>query len=195
MLDQHQLARTRFPIGSTDKATVREEAVRRGLRTASKPDSQDVCFISRARGRSSFLGARAELHPGLVFDGHGREVGSVDAVELVTIGQRKGLQTAGGAARRFVVDVDVPARRVTVGDESELLSAEVRLTSVTWSCAPVFGEVSAQTSAHGSAAPAVVKPSGRDAILTWRDPRRRVAPGQAVVLYDGDAVVGGGIAT
>jgi tRNA-specific 2-thiouridylase len=195
MLDQHQLARTRFPIGSTDKATVRDEAVRRGLRTASKPDSQDVCFISRARGRSSFLGAHAELHPGRVFDGHGREVGSVDAVELVTIGQRKGLQTAGGAARRFVVDVDVPARRVTVGDESELLRAEVPLTNVTWSCAPVFGEVSAQTSAHGSAAPAVVKPSGRDAILTWREPRRRVAPGQAVVLYDGDAVVGGGIAT
>ena len=194
-MTQAELARTRFPIGGTDKATVRAEASRRGLRTATKPDSQDVCFISRASGRASFLGERLPTHAGRVVDGDGRDVGSVDAVELVTIGQRKGLRTAGAPARRFVVDVDVPGRVVTVGDESDLLRSELALTTVTWSSSPVTGELTAQTSAHGAADAARVEATDAGVVLRWAEPRRRVAPGQSVVLYDGDRVVGGGIAT
>jgi tRNA-specific 2-thiouridylase len=193
-MTQAELARTLFPIGATDKATVRAEASRRGLRTATKPDSQDVCFISRASGRASFLGSRLATHSGRVVDRDGRDVGTVDAVELVTIGQRKGLRTAGGAQRRFVIDVDVAERLVTVGDEVDLLRPELRLTEVTWSSGPVSGEVVAQTSAHGAADLAWVEPTGEGVAVRWSEPHRRVAPGQSVVLYVGDWVVGGGIA-
>src|SRR4051812_18268490 len=115
MLGQSQLARTLLPVGTMTKTEVRERAAALGLRTAAKPDSQDVCFITKSRGRGSFLDQRIALTPGRVVDGSGRQVGQVDAVQLVTLGQRKGLGSAGGAAPRYVVGVDVPGATVTVG--------------------------------------------------------------------------------
>src|SRR4051794_40851489 len=114
MLDQRQLTRTRFPVGELTKNEVRRIADERGLRTASKPDSQDVCFIT-ARGRASFLAPRLTFTPGTVVDGATtREVGTVEAVELVTVGQRKGLNTTGGRHEpRYVVDVDRASATVT----------------------------------------------------------------------------------
>src|SRR5690606_4098351 len=87
MLGQDQLARVMFPVGELTKDEVRAEADRLGLRTASKPDSQDVCFITSTGGRASFLADRVALHPGEVVDRDGEVVGRVEAVELVTIGQ------------------------------------------------------------------------------------------------------------
>ncbi len=95
VLGQRQLARTLLPVGDMTKDAVRAEAVRRGLRTADKPDSQDVCFVTSAAGRQGFLGRRIPLRPGRVVEA-GEEVGRVEAVELVTIGQRRGLGLAGG---------------------------------------------------------------------------------------------------
>lgn len=201
-MTSRELQRVLLPIGSMTKAEVRRIAAERGLRTAAKPDSQDVCFITRERGRASFLGARAELRPGTVVDVEGRTLGTVDAVELVTIGQRRGLDLAGGAGRRFVVDVDVPAATVTVGPPERLLRDEVRLEQVVWTAEPVEGPVLAQSSSHGEPAGAVAALDGGQVVLRWDEPRRRVAPGQSVVLYrqvptdDGpiEAVVGGGLA-
>ena len=168
-----------------------------GLRTADKPDSQDVCFIT-AKGRASFLGARIPLRPGVAVDTAGTPVGTVDAIELVTIGQRRGIDGTGGADdRRYVVDVDVPAARVTVGRAEDLLVSETIVRAVTWSAEPCMGRVLVQTSAHGATAPAhaSIAPDGVLA-LRWDAPHRRVAPGQSAVLYDlGDTyVLGGGIA-
>src|SRR5262245_22136756 len=84
MLDQRALARTLFPVGHFDKATVRAMAADLGLRTAAKPDSQDVCFITSAGGRRDFLGRRMPFHPADVVDTAGRRLGRVDAIELVT---------------------------------------------------------------------------------------------------------------
>ena len=189
-----ELARVLFPIGHLTKPEVRRIAVERGLRTATKPDSQDVCFITRADGRSAFLRERVDLHPGRVVDESGADVGTTDAIELVTVGQRKGLRLAGGAGRRFVLDVDVEAATVTVGPPERLRVAEQRLSSVVWAGDPVTGPVLAQSSAHGRALPATVRADGDLAIVTWDEPTRRVAPGQSVVLYVGDVVVGGGLA-
>jgi len=158
--------------------------------TATKPDSQDVCFITRAAGRGDFLSRRIPLHPARVVDATGVELGEVAAVELVTIGQRKGLELAGGSARRYVTDVDVAARVVTVGDVAELRTDTVELRDLVWSAEPLRGVVSVQVSAHGSAQPATVE--GR--VLRWASPQRRVAPGQSVVLYRDEMVMGGGIA-
>jgi tRNA-specific 2-thiouridylase len=173
---------------------VRAEAERRGLRTADKPDSQDVCFITAARGREGFLGRRIELRPGRIVDETG-DVGSVDAVELVTIGQRRGLGLPGGSAPRYVVDVDVPGATVRVGGERALLRDGLELERVVWAGGPVGGPVGAQCSAHGAPRAAQVTPlpgSGR-ARVAFDRPERRVAVGQSVVLYDGDEVVGGGL--
>jgi tRNA-specific 2-thiouridylase len=194
VLGPDAIARTRFPIGELTKDQVRREAARRGLPTAAKPDSQEVCFIRRREGRGGFLAARGMTGtPGRVVDTSGRTVGRVDAVELVTVGQRRGLGLAGGHAPRYVVDVDVATATVVVGDERDLLCAATPVGRWTWAGEPVRGRVLAQCSAHGAALPADVDPDS--GVLRWVEPRRRVAPGQLVVLYDGDEVVGSAVVT
>ena len=185
VLGQAQLARVLLPVGHLTKSEVRSRAAALGLRTATKPDSQDVCFVTATGGRLAFLGARTELHPAEVVDRSGAAVGRVDAVELVTLGQRRGLGVAGGTGHpRYAVEVDVPGRRVVVAGPEELLVDTVPLGPMSW-VGPALAEgaeVLAQVSAHGTPHPA----SWRDGTLTWRQPQRAVAPGQAVVLYDAD---------
>lgn len=191
MLGPGELSRVQFPVGDLDKAAVRAEAERRELRTADKPDSQDVCFITSTGGRERFLGDRVRLRPARIVDTSGTPVGAAPAVELVTIGQRKGLGLSGGAAPRYVTDVDVDAAVVTVGSRADLLTDRLALSEVAWSGAPVDGPVLVQCSAHGPALPADL----RDGVVHWHEPQRRVAPGQSVVLYVGDVVLGGATAT
>ena len=204
MLDQKELAYTLFPVGHLTKTQVRERASELGLRTASKPDSQDVCFISKTGGRETFLGHRIPFRRARVVDESGTEVGAVDAVELVTIGQRRGLRLPGGSPKQFVLAVDVEAGTVVVGDESRLACDTVMVGSTRWSHEPpaLGASVLVQTSAHGAAREAVLEEIVGDARANaerpdwWREPQRRVAPGQSVVMYD-DAdrvVLGGGIA-
>ncbi len=183
VLGQSQLARTLLPVGDLTKDEVRGRAVALGLRTATKPDSQDVCFIAASGGRNAFLAARTGLHAAEVVDRTGAPVGRVDAVELVTVGQRRGLGAAGGTGRpRYAIEVDVPGRRVVVGGSDDLLRPAVDLGPPSWvGGAPIDGaDVLAQASAHGPARPGAWM-NGR---VLWRQPQRAVAPGQAVVLYD-----------
>jgi tRNA-specific 2-thiouridylase len=195
MLDQAALGRTQFPVGSfASKAELRALAGRLGLRTADKPDSQDVCFITSSAGRDGFLRRRLELHPARVVDRAGVMLGEVPAVELVTIGQRKGLGLAGGGPKRYVIDVDRGAGVVVVGDERELAVAATRVGRPTWVDGPVSGDVLVQASAHGRPAPARLEADGEDVVVGWREPQRRIAPGQSVIFYDLDdrRVHGGG---
>tara|TARA_B100000700_G_scaffold171471_1_gene189438 strand:+ start:386 stop:1408 length:1023 start_codon:yes stop_codon:yes gene_type:complete len=192
MLDQEQLAGLLLPIGHLTKEDVRERAAAMGLRTADKPDSQDVCFITRERGRDDFLRRRIPLTPGRVVDGTGAELGSVEAVEMVTVGQRKGIATAGGGAPRYAVDVDVASATVTVGSAADLLVDETPVLATTWAAGPVpvGTAIAVQTSAHGATEAAIFD---GDAVR-WIRPHRRVAPGQAVVFYEGDELIGGATA-
>jgi tRNA-specific 2-thiouridylase len=193
MLGQHALDRTLLPIGGLTKDQVRTMAAERGLRTASKPDSQDVCFITRADGRASFLARRAALTPGVVLDEEGTELGRVDAVELVTVGQRRGLGLPGGGPPRRALRVDPVHATVTVGSDDDLLVDRQDAGPVSWAAEPVSGPLLVQCSAHGRAEPADVTAQTNGTVtVTWRARHRRVAPGQSVVLYDGDEVVGGG---
>jgi len=200
VLDQHQLARTLLPVGDLTKAEVRAEADRLGLRTATKPDSQDVCFITSSAGRSGFLSKRLDLHPARVVDPDGEQVGEVEAVELVTVGQRRGLGLPGGGETRYVTAVDVPGRTVRIGPARELDVTEVALDTMVWPAGRFEGPVAAQCSAHGDPRPALLTPDPDDprrATLRFDGPERRVAVGQSVVLYDrrADHVVAGGLAT
>ncbi len=197
MLDHDLLGRVLFPVGHLAKADVRAEAARAGLRTAAKPDSQDVCFITATGGRERFLGERIEFRRAAVVDEHGAAVGEVPALELVTVGQRRGLGLAGGGAVRYALDVDPVAATVTVGPHERLLDADLAIDDVRWAAgrAPV-GEVLVQCSAHGAARPATVEADGRGgALVRWRAPERRVAPGQSVVVYDAADTVALGAGT
>jgi tRNA-specific 2-thiouridylase len=189
MLAAGVLRRVRFPVGHLTKDAVRAEAARLGLATAAKPDSQDVCFITATGGRSSFLGPRIATHPGRVVDGDGREVGAVPAVELVTIGQRRGLGLPGGSRPRYVLAVDVPTATVTVGAADDLLVDRIELAQLTWTGAAIAGPLLVQASAHGQPQPGRIEGQ----VALFDAPVRRVAPGQSVVLYDGDVVVGAGL--
>ncbi|HEX4864236.1 MAG TPA: tRNA 2-thiouridine(34) synthase MnmA [Acidimicrobiales bacterium] len=195
MLAQRQLARTLFPVGVLTKAEVRETAASLGLRTAAKPDSQDVCFISRNGGREAFLGERIPLRPATVRDREGTAIGELPAVELVTVGQRRGLGSMGTVAgqRRYAVAVDSDLATVTVGTLEDLLVSTLQLSSMCWVDQPaVAGEtLEVQMSAHGRPVTGAWSPPGK---VELGNAARRVAPGQSVVLYRGDSVVGGGVA-
>jgi tRNA-specific 2-thiouridylase len=195
MLGQAQLSRTLLPVGRLTKQEVRDIAAGMSLRTASKPDSQDVCFISRTAGRERFLGARIQLREATLVDRHGAVVGSLPGFELLTVGQRRGLghvRTEGGA-RAYVVDRDHRAATVTVGPLEDLLVGEIALGRVAWvDGPPAAGEaLDVQMSAHGTPVPGEWDPAGR---VVLGAPVRRVSPGQSVVLYRGETVVGGGTA-
>jgi len=204
MLGQGQLARTLFPVGTLTKAQVRDEAVRRGLRTADKPDSQDVCFIRSDVGRAGFLGDRVALHPGRLVDhDSGADLGKVTAVELVTVGQRRGMGHGTDGRRRFVTSVDVPARRVTIGPPEASYASGLELGTVAWVNGPPSSTgtidgmgAMAQCSAHGPAVACTVRVATDGLSVRFADPQRRVAMGQTVALYDPvhpEDVVGSGV--
>jgi tRNA-specific 2-thiouridylase len=115
-------------------------------------------------------------------------------VELVTIGQRKGLGLAGGTDPRYVVDVDAESATVTVGPRDELDTEVTPLESWTWVGAPVDGPVELQCSAHGRPESGHVSAGDVGGRVEWDRPHRRIAPGQSVVAYVDDLVVGGGTA-
>jgi tRNA-uridine 2-sulfurtransferase len=187
ILGTEQLARLALPVGELTKAEVRAEARALGLRTAAKPDSQEVCFIPR-KGRARFLAQRTALTAGTVVErATGVELGSVPAVQLVTVGQRRGIGPGPRGAARFVTDVDVAAATVYVAAREDLDVAGIALAegSLRWSGVPreLPASVLVQTSAHGPAAPAVLSADGGLAVRLERRVRP-VAPGQLAVFYD-----------
>lgn len=204
MLDQAQLARTLFPVGHLDKSEVRALAAEINLRTADKPDSQDVCFITKSDGRETFLGERIPFRSAQVVDADGGELGTVEAVELITIGQRRGLGLPGGGPKLYVTAVDIGQRVVTVGGDDDLLDEGLRIEQMSWvdDCAmddAIGGDVLVQCSAHGTPRRATVCLAKELSAVsvTWASPERRVAPGQSIVLYDlaDERVLGGGLCT
>lgn len=196
MLGQEALARTMFPVGDIEKSEVRRLAADMGLRTASKPDSQDVCFITSTGGRETFLGDRIPFKPGRVVDLAGVQLGVVESIEMVTIGQRRGIGLPGGGPKRYVLDVDVSRGLVVVGDDADTQVRELLVESLTWGSDPVHGDVLVQCSAHGEPQRGHLTLDGSRAIIEWAEPQRRIAPGQSVVLYEvtNRYVLGGGTA-
>lgn len=197
MLTQRDLARTLFPIGTMTKADVRSRATALGLRTAAKPDSQDVCFITHAGGREAFLGSRIPFRRAQVIEAaDGAPVGVVESLELVTLGQRRGLGLPGGGPKQYVVGIDHATATVTVGSDDLLFTERMRVHDMVWAASPVSGEVRVQCSAHGATAVATIGNADGGVEVCWHTPQRRVAPGQSVVFYDpaDEYVLGGGIA-
>ncbi|HEY3240596.1 MAG TPA: tRNA 2-thiouridine(34) synthase MnmA [Acidimicrobiia bacterium] len=190
MLGQDVLQRLLLPVGDLTKVQVRAEAAALGLRTADKPDSMEVCFITRG-GREAFLDARGAMTAGDIVDPEGRLLGHHQGAAAFTVGQRRGLQVAVGE-RRYVIDVDAPSGRVTVGGPEDLLRDQVALSGLCFvdSRPPASEELAVQSRAHGRPVPGHL--IGNEVRFTR--PQPRVAPGQVVALYREDDLLGGGIA-
>jgi tRNA-specific 2-thiouridylase len=193
-LTQAQLARARFPVGALDKPAVREEARRLGLRVAEKKDSQEICFVA-AGEHAGFVGKRAEIPGGVIQDRDGHVLGRHDGVHRFTIGQRKGLGLSAGVPL-YVVQIDADAAAVTVGPREDLERTTLTASRVNWMSGDVPSaptRASARIRYRHKEAPATISPTGPDAVsVTFDDPQLAVTPGQAVVFYDGDVVLGGG---
>ena len=191
MLGQPELARVAFPVGDLMKADVRAHAARLGLRTAAKPESMDVCFV-RTGGRFAFLETRVPMRTGSIVDTIGDVVGSHRGIAAFTVGQRRGVGVAAGE-RRYVVDIDPASATVTLGSRADLLRSEVQVRDVTF-VAPdtrdAQREVEVQVRAHGE--PIAARLAGD--VVRFCTPQPRVARGQVVAFYDGDVLLGGGIA-
>jgi tRNA-specific 2-thiouridylase len=173
------------------KAEVRAEAAALGLRTAEKPESMEVCFITRG-GRERFLAERGVMRSGDVVDVAGRVLGHHDGAAAFTIGQRRGLGVATGV-RRYVVDVDAERAAVTVGAFEDLLRDEVLVDGLTFVAgAPPATTETLLVQVRAHATPFEGRLDGD--VVRFARPQPRVAPGQVVALYRGDVLLGGGIA-
>ena len=198
-LTQDQLAHTRLPLGAMHKSETRRIAEEQGFYNADKPDSQDICFVpdgDYARFMENFTGKHYPA--GDFLDVGGRKVGTHSGAVRYTIGQRKGLGLAMGAPV-YVCAKDMQANTVTVGPESELFDTIVYANEVNWIAIPELKgplRVTARTRYHQTEQPATVYPAGPDSFrLEFDQPQRAPTPGQAVVLYQGDVVLGGGTIT
>jgi tRNA-specific 2-thiouridylase len=196
-LSQEQLASARFPVGHLTKAEVREEARRRGLVTAGKPESQEICFVADGDYRK-FLQARrpATFAPGPIVDRDGRVLGRHGGVAGFTVGQKRGLGLATGTPL-YVLALDADRNTVTVGTAAELerpglVAEDANFIACDPPPAPL--RVEARIRHNHRAAPATVRAlEGGRAEVAFDEPQRAITPGQSVVWYRGDLVVGGGV--
>jgi tRNA-specific 2-thiouridylase len=194
VLQQEQLAHAFFPLGDTVKTEVRAEAEQRGLSVAAKPDSHDICFIADGN-TAGFLGQHLGEAPGDIVDAQGNKLGSHQGTHGFTIGQRKGLKIGTPAADgkpRFVLDISPVDRTVTVGSREELAVSELTASKPRW-CGPeptTELHATAQLRAHGEEVAVTATVQGDQVRVSFDEPTAAVAPGQAVVLYDGTRVIG-----
>jgi tRNA-uridine 2-sulfurtransferase len=188
---------TLFPLGEWTKTAVREEARRRGLPVAERPDSQEICFLPHGE-HADFVAAYQSpvpLRSGDVVDCVGRVLTRHEGVHRFTIGQRRGLGLGFGGAARYVTDIDGRSGAVRVGDRAELLSEGLVASGANWlGPTPRAGQqFLLKIRARFVPQPAVVAQADCDGFIVMASGGLcAVTPGQAAVLYDGDRVVGGG---
>ena len=195
-LTQDQLAHAAFPVGDLTKPQVREQARRLSLNVADKPDSQEICFVPD-HDYASFVAKHAPevQRGGAIVNEHGEPLARHAGVHRFTIGQRKGLGVS-SPAPLYVLKIDPDSRNVTVGPRSSLERDRLLASGVNWISvdAPAgWLTASAQIRHRHSAAPGRVRAlEGGRAEFIFDTPQSAVTPGQAVVFYNGDVVVGGG---
>lgn len=195
VLMQEQLAHTLMPLGGYTKAATRKLARELGLRVAAKPESQDICFIPDDYGRFLEKYAPAALRSGPILNRRGEVLGQHRGIAFYTIGQRRGLGVATGQPL-YVVALDAQRNAVIVGREGELYASELVADQVNWIAIERLEgsmEVEVKVRYRTPEAPATLRPLEANWVhLHFRQPQRAVTPGQAVVFYQGDTVIGGG---
>ena len=200
-LTQDQLAHTLFPLGEMQKPAVRVMATEAGLEVASKPDSQEICFIPGGDYQSflrAYLNEQEQEMPdssGLLVSTTGETLGAHTGIHNFTVGQRKGLGLT-GASPLYVLAIHPDSHQVTVGTDADLFTREIRADRLNWISIPELTEpirVTAKIRHRHEPQPATLRP-GPDgtAIAIFDEPQRAITPGQAAIFYQKDEVVGGG---
>ena len=191
---EENLARTLLPLGGLQKSAVRGLASEAGIRTAEKPDSQEICFVPGNDYRELLEQHGVELHPGELVDTAGRVLGRHEGTEHFTIGQRRGLGVAAGVPL-YVVEIDTAGGRVVLGTAEQCGSRALLASGLNWigfdpPDEPFRAEVQVRYR-HG-AVPATVELAGDAARVVFDAPEMAVAPGQGAALYHGERLLGGG---
>jgi tRNA-uridine 2-sulfurtransferase len=200
-LTQEQLAHTLFPLGGYTKPEVRALAQGYGLLLAQKPDSQEICFIPGGdykRFIDAYLEEQGESLPntsGELVTAGGESRGRHEGVHNFTVGQRKGLGIA-SPSPLYVLSIDRDQKKVTIGEEQELMRQDLRARDVNWiAIDQLSGEMRVQVKIRHRHEPAwaTIRPGAGDEVeVRFDEPVRAVTPGQAAVFYQGTEVVGGG---
>lgn len=195
-IERRYLERMMLPVGNFQKSAIRELATKVGMNVAEKKDSQEICFVTSGR-YDEFVKRRSagKSIPGELVTTAGEVVGQHDGIEGFTVGQRKGLGVALGE-RKFVVRIEPATNRVVLGDRDELGGRQLNATGCNWLVdfpidQPIRG--SAQIRYNAAAATAeFTRLANNRLTVTFNDPQFAIAPGQAVVCYEGERVLGGG---
>jgi tRNA-specific 2-thiouridylase len=190
-LQQAELSRLLFPVGEYPKVDIRKMAFDMGLPLHDKPDSAEICFVPGNDYRA-FLAERLPQRPGDIVDAAGTVVGEHDGVAGYTIGQRKGIGAFGN--KRFVTEIDPELNVITIGDEEDLLAASLVTETPSWIAgappAEAF-EADVKVRYKSPPVPAHIQVIGNSLRIEFSRPQRAVTPGQSVVLYRGERVLGG----
>jgi len=196
-MTQNQLSRTLFPIGNFTKDQVRKLAKELGLPVATKPDSQEICFVEdNDYARYITENTDAEIKPGFFVDTKGNRLGMHKGIIHYTVGQRKGLGITFGKPM-YVVAIRPEDNTVVLGEANEVFSSSLTASDLNFISIPELKDeirVTAKIRYSAKEADAVVRPLGPDRVeVAFNEPQRAVTPGQSVVFYQGDVVVGGGV--
>ncbi len=194
-LTQQQLAHTLMPLGDYSKDWVRKKAEELGLDVAKKPDSMEICFVEND-DYAEFIKTYAKITPqkGDILDIQGNVIGEHNGLIYYTIGQRKGIGAYGRPM--FVMKINAEENSIVLGEKgmefSQWLVAEnVNFISGKFLEEPIYAKVKIRYGAKGAFSK--IEPFENGVKVTFEEPQRAVTPGQSVVFYDGDKVLGGGI--
>ena len=194
-LGQRELGRLLLPLGDLTKDATRRIAADAGLPVADKPDSQEICFIPDGDYRK-FVSAGRVPRPGMIVDTAGSVLGRHPGIQLFTVGQRRRLGLNGNSGTpRFVVRIDAANNQVVLGREEDLYRDRLWASGLSFTAGrppPGPTRVTAKIRYKASESAATLVPHGHWAEVRFDEPQRAVTPGQAVVFYDGEEVVGGG---
>jgi tRNA-specific 2-thiouridylase len=193
-LGQRELQHLLFPVGNLHKLEVRKLATKLGLPTANRPDSQDVCFIPDNDYRP-FIAKHVPLEPGDIVESKGRILGKHRGLAQYTVGQRHGLGLASNQPR-YVLKLDTATNRLVVGTKGQLLSNRLLASQLSWVSGKVPQEannITAKIRYKSPEAATKLYPRNGTVEVHFYQPQWAIAPGQAVVFYQGEVVLGGGV--
>ena len=196
-LTQHDLSSILFPLGNLTKEQVRDAASGAGIPVADKSESQEICFLAGTDYRDFLSGYENQvIEPGPILDAAGCLIGKHKGLPFYTVGQRKGIGIP-GSKRLYVTKIDASRNAIIVGEEADLLSDGLEAGDVNWiaySTPPHRMRLGIKIRYNAKEVPGLVLPKSQDmAEVVFDTPQRAVTPGQSVVFYDNDIVVGGGI--
>ena len=193
-LGQRELKHLLFPLGNLHKVEVKRLAAERGLATSGRRESQDVCFIPDS-DYGAFISEHIPARPGDTIDASGKIMGKHSGLAYYTVGQRQGLGLSSNE-RLYVLKLDITDNRLVVGTRDQLLGTRLTASKLIWVAGnppPELRDVTAKIRYGSPEASVKLYISDGTAEVEFQKPQSAITPGQAIVFYQGDAVLGGGM--